>query len=393
MKCLDNRSRPSTRAATLAAVALLAVTLEPVHAAEPNTCAEALSLTETANARTLFAGAELCAAENDTFSATLLLVVGQIRGMVDLTLLSPADESATRPAAELYQAIFYRYGGLGSDDVYSDHSAAERLIERIDGWSPAFDAQYDPGWSYRPSDRHALYAAFARERIDERLHDIRRRVTLLADPRYAALSQEMAALSRETQSTYTVGSEAYERHQDLQQRSETLEAEILAGFPPPPEGSVLDGLPPEIDPDVRNLYAGVNGPQSEGRAVFFDDRSVRASWIADALSEASLQQLLNEIDFQTEALVAVWIGRQHSASGTTLITAWTDGGGQQGWGVSVGVGVRGSDCEMTDTAVAYPFALAAVPKPDGAGEIQRHARSNFPDGCGPSASALPVPMP
>ncbi len=393
MKRLDDRLRRSTRAAKLAAAALMTVTLKPVYASPPDTCAAAVSLTETANAQTLFAGAELCAAEGDAFNTTLLLVVGQIRGMVDLTLLSPADEGAMRPAAELYQAIFYRYGGLGSDDVYADSSTAERLIARIDGWSPAFDAQYDPGWSYRPSDRHAFYAAFARERIDERLHDIRRRVMLLADPRYAALSQEIAALNHETQSAYTVGTEAYEQHQDLQQRLRTLEAEILAEFPPPPQGSVLDGLPPEVDSGVRNLYAGVNGPQTGGHAIFLDDGLVRASWIADALSEASLRQLLSEIDFETEALVAVWIGRQHSATGTTLITAWSDAGGPQGWGVSVRVGVRGSDCEMSDTATAYPFALAAVPKPEGPGEIQRQARSNFPDGCGPSASAFPVPMP
>ena len=356
----------------------------------PDTCEAALSLTDTANARTLFAGAELCAAEGDAFNTTLLLIVGQIRGKVDLTLLPPVDDSAARPAAELYQAIFYRYGGLGSDDVYADSAAADRLIGRVEGWSPAFDAQYDPGWSYRSSDRQAFYAAFAREQTDERLYDIRRRVTLLADPRYAVLSQEMAALNRETQSTYTAGTAAYERHQDLQQRLRTLETEILAAFPPPPRGSVLDGLPPEIDPDVRNLYAGVNGPATGGRTLFLDDRSVRASWIADALSQASLQQLLSDIDFETEALVAVWIGEQPRATGTTLITGWSFRGVMEGFGVSVGVGMRGSDCDGTDTAISYPFALAAVPRPSVSGEIRNYARSSFPDGCEPAAAASPT---
>ncbi len=376
--------------ATLAAIALVAATPRAAHADLPRTCEEAISQTGTANAQALFTGAERCAAEGDDFDTALLLIVGQARGMTDLALLTPADDAAAAAAADLYWAIFYRYGGLGSDAIYADPSEAAQLVERIDEWSPVFGPQYDPGWSYRSSDRQALYATVARENIDQRLHVMRRRTALLADPRYAALSQEIAALDAESQSTYTVGTEAYERFQRLQQRSRELEAEILAGFPASPQGSVLDGLPPEVDPDVRNLHAGVNGPGTGGRAVLFDEASVRASWIAEALSQASLQTLLNEIDFETEALVAVWIGEQASATGTTLITGWSYAGPNRGWGVSARVGVRGADCEVRNTAVSYPFALAAVPRMGDTGEIRSYSRANFADGCGPAAAASPT---
>ena len=387
MERLETRSCLAAGAMVLAAVALLTVTPNPVHAEPPGSCAEALSQTETANAWVLFDGVALCAAEDNAFDMTLLLILGQTRGMVDLTLLEPADGGVASAAVELYQAIFYRYGGLGSDDVFADRSAAERLVARVEDWSPVFDAQYDPGWAYRASDRQALYATVAREHIERRLYQIRRRVALLADPSYAALSQEIAALDRETEATYTVGTEAYARHLALQERRRTLEAEILAEFPPPPQGSVLDGLPPEVHGDVRNLYSGVNGPVTSGHVVFLDSRAVRASWIVDALSEGALERLLSEINFETEVLIAVWIGQQARATGTMLVTSSAFSEASRAWTVSVGVGVLGSDCDVIDTATSYPFALAAVPRPSGSGEIRGYARSNFADGCESAATA------
>ncbi len=366
-------------------------------AAKPAGRCEALQdRLELANAPTLLQAAETCAREEDLFAATLFLITAQIRAKIDLTLLKPADKKAQRVAAELYRDLFYLYGGPGDSALYADPETAGRLLDRVAAWKPRFGPNYNPGWAYRDSDRLALYTQFAQEQIDRRLYQLRQYAVLMVDPRYRAVQAEMANIQLQSGGPLTVGTALYEQFKQAKARLHELRKEILAGFPPPPSRRpVLDGLPPDIDPKVRQLYSGMNGPQEGGWHLFESAAEARRSWLSKAMEAEALSRVIAAVDFEREVLFAVWIGEQGSASGKILVQKLDYDERTGRWSHHVLVGVRHDDCQTAGSSagphpVAYPFALAIGPRPTKGILNQSTARSNFPDGCQPPVAGTPT---
>src|SRR5690349_5972988 len=103
----------------IATVALVwCATAMPSAAQQSDACVNALRAAATLNGFALFAGATACARADRKEDTNLLILVGQIRSMSDLTILTPTDEQSQARAGELYGRIYSQFGGLGFDEVY-----------------------------------------------------------------------------------------------------------------------------------------------------------------------------------------------------------------------------------------------------------------------------------
>ena len=359
-------------------------------------CESRLALLESANAVALLESALVCDQEGDEFHSSLFLVIGQIRGLTDVTLLQPLDREAEFEAAMVYSAILYQFGGPGHDMVYADPETAENLIDLIVTWEPTFGSDYSPGWDFARGDRQAFYGEVAQEQIAERVYQLRIHAALMADDHYRAMHEEEEQIWRDFGPTLHTGTEPHERYSELRTQMTALREEVIANLPPPPSSySVLDDLPPEIDGDVRQLYSGINGPTDSGWQLIYSEREARDSWLSRAMSPEDLARVIDAVDFEDETLFVIGVGRQGNATGTILVQDLDYDPATGAWRHGVLVGVRRSDCEESsgnDGVVAYPFAIAIGPRPlEDLGDMSR-SRSNFPDGCEPAVGSEPTSL-
>ena len=68
----------------------------------------------------MFEGAEACAGVEASDDAVFLLLAGQVRALTDMSLLTPDSDADQAAAAELYGALYYKYGGSGPDELFRD---------------------------------------------------------------------------------------------------------------------------------------------------------------------------------------------------------------------------------------------------------------------------------
>jgi hypothetical protein len=115
------------RWAALTAIAWLLIGPEVALAdtvpTSPSACTTAIASASQINGFALFEGSIACAQEGRQKDANFLIILGQIRAMTDLSILSPADDQNTAKAGQLYSQLYYQFGG----------SALRRSIRRRRG--------------------------------------------------------------------------------------------------------------------------------------------------------------------------------------------------------------------------------------------------------------------
>lgn len=213
--------------------------------AAPTDCDTALREAEVRNAEALFTGANICGAISRDDDATFLLLAGQARAMADMAAVMP--ESLPPPDADglidlsdlpeppfgvidLYGFIYGYGGGAGPTELYRDPVRTERLFTRLREWRPERPSGYDPGWSGSRTVSADAYAASIAEQVTHRIAQLAPLARLYRDDAYYALERQAQALRDENNSTFEVGTPAYQQYQAIE-AEKTRRAEQL-GFDP-----------------------------------------------------------------------------------------------------------------------------------------------------------------
>jgi hypothetical protein len=135
----------------------------------------------------------------------------------------------------------------------------------------------------------------------------------------------------------------------------------------------------------EQLFAGYNGPRVPKTEYFGSASSVKASWIAKALSPAELERVLSRVPFERDMLVAASVGMRESVTQVSLDSISAHGSVLS---TNVRIGVIEVGC-LRPHSMSYPFVLAVVRRPnnfDGSGGLDHQ---NFPDGCAVVMSGAP----
>jgi len=351
-------------------------------------CASAVSSAATLNGSALFAGATSCAQAERKEDANFLILVGQIRAMADLAILTPSDEESATIAAQLYEQIYYQFGGLGFDEVYRVPAGVSALEQRVRAVNIAFAPGYDPGWTYRSSSKTDIYDAIVANTREQRLWQMRSMALHLQDDEYYAAHQALGELQRANR-VFQEGTPAYEELQRLNARMEEA-AQDIPELPPPEDTTPYARLN-EPDPEMmtRQVAAGFNGPAEAGTYLFRSEAELRASWLARALPAPEFAALIEGTNFDSQWLVAMSIGRRMNASSQIHISGLGYSSSFPGYSIAVQVGVVPESCGVSFTA-SYPYVVGVVDAAPGA-EVRGHSMSNFPAECGPIMAGQPTP--
>lgn len=351
-------------------------------------CDSALGNAERLNGPQLFRSAGDCAKQGRPDDTVYLQIAGQIRSQTDMFLLQPRTDQDEVAVSELAYDFYFRLGGTGPRQVYSDRVAANRLFQRLEAWHPLLLPDYDPGWAFRKSDRHALYGAVAEEAKQFRLAQLKDYAALVADPHYAALEAEIDVIQARHPQGLTPDSEDYARSKAILEELNRIAANRAPHKKALAEGqSVIASLPPDLEEGVAQIFAGFNGPDMAFTWVFASEREVAASWLARALAPEELAAVLSQVNFDEKVLVVHSLGRLSSATGNVYFSKVSYNAIYQRWSVAVRVGVRNNSCAEEQSANSYPFAIAVAPKPSGPATGISQSRSNFADGCNPPIAA------
>ncbi len=340
------------------------------------------------NGSALFAGATSCAQAERKEDANFLILVGQIRALSDLTILTPSDEESATRAGQLYAQIYYQFGGLGFDEVYRTAASVSTLERRVRAVNIAFTPGYDPGWSYRASSKIDIYDAIVANTREQRLWQMRSMALRLRNDEYYAAHQALGELQR-ANPTFQEGTPAYEELGRLNARMEAAARDIPEL--PPPEDTTPYARLNEPDPEMmtRQAAVGFNGPSEAETYVFRSEAELRSSWLARALPAPDLAALVARIDFNSHWLVAMSIGRRMNASNQVLLSSLDYSSSFPGYSIAVRIGVVPESCGVS-FAASYPFVVGVVDAVPGA-EMRGHSMSNFPVECGPIMSGEPTP--
>jgi hypothetical protein len=157
-----------------------------------------------------------------------------------------------------------------------------------------------------------------------------------------------------------------------------------AGEPPLPDAWSSASNDGEGGP-YRQLFAGFNGPRSAGTFNYFSAQEARTSWVALALGDR-IDEILPEVDFSRQILVAAAAGERMSANGAlglarvdvndSMVTPY------------VQIGVNRSGCDQPALA-SYPFVLIAVGRPKKTLPTGGMNIREYPNGCARTLSSQP----
>ena len=210
----------------------------PPGAETDGSCGKAIERSAFLNGWELFEAADACAREEVADDAVFLLLAGQVRGLTDMTLLTPVSAADMQVVAELYGAMFYRYGGSGPDELFRDAVRANAIFERLKQWRPEFPESYSPGWRYEAPVEGERYQAMVEHSVESRLAKLQSYRNLIEDDRYYAVHRERQKLLARNNNTVVHGTLDGDRIAELDDVLESI-ASSIPRFPEPP-------LPPEL---------------------------------------------------------------------------------------------------------------------------------------------------
>ncbi|HRK63860.1 MAG TPA: hypothetical protein PLN53_05650 [Terricaulis sp.] len=351
-------------------------------------CASVVRSAATLNGPSLFVGATSCAQAERAEDTNFLILVGQIRAISDLTILTPSDEANTMRAGQIYAQLYYQFGGLGFDEVYRTAAGVSTLERRVRAVSIVYSAGYDPGWSYRASSKVDIYDAIVVNTREQRLWQMRSMALRLQNDEYYAAHRALTELQR-ANPTFQEGTPAYEELGRLDARMEAA----ARGIPeiPQPEDTTPYARLNEPDPDLmtRQVASGFNGPASTETYLFRSEEEVRGSWLGGALPASELAALVERTDFSRQWLVALSVGRRMNASSEIRLSSLDYSSTFSSYSIGVRIGVISESCGVA-FAASYPFVVGVVDAVPGA-EVRGNSMSNFPAECGAIMSAEPTP--
>ena len=360
---------------------------------QPNTtdvpCSQAIERSTSLNGMELFKSAETCSREERVDDAVFLLFAGQVRAMTDMSILEARSEPDEDAAGELYGALYFRYGGSGSDDMYRDADRIAGILKRLRSWRPSLPASYDPGWNYeRPVDRDR-YQSMADYGVRHRLAQLETYRNLIQDDRYFAIQQERGEIRARNNTGTVAGTEDADRLKELDRMQAAIRSSIPTVPAPPLPRELQPDYSPNPDADFVELHKGFNGIEEEtGPSVdIFESRTdALDSWLGRVIAPVDLQQLLDEVDFHRQTIVAMRFPPVDAANGKVYIRDIDYRASSQYMGVYGIVGLNTPDCKEPK-ARSYPFVVVASPRPDF--EVESHGASmaTLVEGCRPPMGA------
>ena len=95
--------------------------------------------------------------DGDIERGSRLMILGQMRALVDLSLFSPKNDEAKSIAADLYGRLYYQLGGSGPEDIITNADTFIALVDFISAWEPEDLLDYEPEWEYESPPSHERY--------------------------------------------------------------------------------------------------------------------------------------------------------------------------------------------------------------------------------------------
>jgi len=177
----------------------------------------------TANAETLFDAISTC---DSMPEAVFVLMIGQIRAIADMSLLSPKSEADEAAVTDLYRRLYYQLGGSGPDELYRNEALYDELVRRIQNWKPADPSGYSPGWEYSPVPGDGEYYRRIEETKATRLQQLSSYRALLSDDEYFELKRQADEILKRNDNTLVKGSADGDRYSELQRAMEQARLRI-----------------------------------------------------------------------------------------------------------------------------------------------------------------------
>jgi hypothetical protein len=325
-------------------------------------CSRGMEQSTKLNGAALFDAAGGCAVEGMSFEATFLLIAGQIRSMADLSVLRPAGDADEITMGKLYGRIFYRTGGAGPDSIYRDPIQTKQLFDRIEKWVPKLFDGYNPGWRYKALGKNSpAYAETVSELKAHRVAQLQSYARLISNDDYYKTKQRLDEILRRNRGVTYSGTADARQVDELTKEMARIER-TLALPPSKPTPSKPFRFEPDPDANYKHLHTGFNGPARPELVQLRSAKEARESWIAKALGVKELDSLLSQVDFRTQLLITLAIGKRTTATGSLFITNVSFNAIRESLHVAARIGVNEKDCDFPP-AVSYPFALVIAKRP------------------------------
>lgn len=132
----------------------------------------------------LFIGATAAMGNNRLEDAAFLFYIAQMRSRYDLLRFPPKATGGDSPAAVL-AALNQQIGAAVNPAIMRQPAALANVVKRVEAWSPAVPAGYEPGWPHTTGKQDAAKTLFNTQRaaFKKQFGAIS---TLLNDPEYFA---------------------------------------------------------------------------------------------------------------------------------------------------------------------------------------------------------------
>jgi len=349
-------------------------------------CANAYGKSPQLNSMQLFRAAGSCFNEDKKLEGTFLLIAGQIRSGIDMSLLTPKSESDEKKVADLYGFLFYKAGGAGHPELYRDDTLSKKLFDLIEQWTPTFHETYDPGWQYRANSKVDRYKTTADEQKTYRIAQLKWYAERINNDEYYAIKKELDAISRRNPKGIDFSTADGKRSEELAKKQLEISKQFTS---PKPKFKSVYRYEYEPDPNAnyQQLFVGFNAPDTGIKSVTIFENGDEAvnSWLRDALTKEQMKMVIDAVDFKKQILISYYVGKRETVTGKVYITNVRFDKKYGGMSVAGRVGVNEPDCKY-GRSVSYPFALAAVNRPNVPAKAMGHSTSNFGDGCKPPKS-------
>ncbi|QMU61669.1 MAG: hypothetical protein GKR92_08155 [Gammaproteobacteria bacterium] len=146
---------------------------------------------ELANSPQLFYASVVEGSKGNELEAIKYLIAGQIRSTADMKLFTANSESDGKLVGELWELIFYQFGGAGGTVRYRDKEIYEEIFRNINNYSPIINDSYNPGWQFRSSIDTIEYSKEISKSKEHRLLQLHGLVKLMKNDEYYAASMEL----------------------------------------------------------------------------------------------------------------------------------------------------------------------------------------------------------
>lgn len=366
-----------------------AQTASGAAAAARLTCTQATDQADRLNYAGLIAALGTCESEGRVDDALLFLLLSQVRSRTDTELLFPRDEEAKQRMGAIFAFYYYKAGGSGPDAFYRDAEKRERLFERLAAWEATLGEGYDPGWAYKRLPEPEDVRETSRRHAYNRLQKLRHIAALVSDDEYYHISDRLAEHGRRTNNVIVTNSPEAKEFADLRR----MQAEITRRLNVPQPELLPDKVRVDPDPDFRPLHTGANGPAVAGASIAASAADIGKSFLPKALSTAELEAITTSVDFSTEVLVVIAIGKMTNATGSLIVTSLDVANldDKPSAKIALRVGVTEPDCGFEPTP-SYPFIVVAKKRPAPGTVSSGHSwsRGNFADGCKPPVAGAPI---